>query len=193
VKTRQYRQTARAASTSATRSAILDATDALFLPRPDGVFSLQEVAERAGTTVQTVLRHFGSKDGLLRAAMERAMGEVRQARDDVPVGDLGAVAAYLAQHYDEVGDMVLRLLAAEAQTPAAAAMNDEGRRMHLAWVERVLEPLVGDRRGAARRERVALLVGVTDLLLWKVLRREQGMSREQYAAAVQELLEGIRP
>lgn len=193
MESRQYRQTARAETTAATRTAILDATDALFLPRPDGVFSLQEVADRADTTVQTVLRHFGSKDGLLQAAMERSMSQVRDARDDVPAGDLPAVASYLAHHYDEVGDMVLRLLAADSQSPAVAEMNAAGRRMHRSWVERVLQPLIGDRQGRTRRERVALLVGITDLLLWKVLRREQGLSRQQYANAVLELLEGIAP
>lgn len=193
MKERQYRQTARAEMTAATRTAILDATDALFLPRPNGVFSLQEVADRADTTVQTVLRHFGSKDGLLHAAMERSMSQVRDARDDVPAGDLPAVASYLAHHYDEVGDMVLRLLAADSQSPAVAKMNAAGRQMHRSWVERVLQPLIGDRQGRTRRERVALLVGITDLLLWKVLRREQGLSRQQYASAVLELLEGIAP
>ncbi len=93
MKSRAYRQQARALSTAETRTAILDAVDEIFLPRPGRMFSLEEVAERAGTTVQTVLRHFGTKSRLLEEACRRGLAKVRTGRDWVPVGDLGAIAA----------------------------------------------------------------------------------------------------
>jgi AcrR family transcriptional regulator len=172
--------------------AILDAVDALFLPSPGAELLLEAVAERAGTTVQTVLRHFGTKTHLLEAAARRGLEKVKADRAQVPAGDLAAAAAYLARHYEESGAMVLRMLAVEEKGPQIAQIAQDGRDMHRAWVERVLAPLIGALTGGARRRRVALLVAVTDVLTWKVLRIDQGLSQRDYQHSVTELLEAIQ-
>jgi hypothetical protein len=41
--------------------------------------ALDEVASRAGTSVETVLRHFGSRDGLLDEAVNLASTEVARS------------------------------------------------------------------------------------------------------------------
>lgn len=172
--------------------AILDACDAVFLPDPGRSFTLEEVAGRAGTTVQTVLRHFGSKSGLMAAAAQRGMAGTQAGRDQVPTGDLRAVALYLGRHYEEVGDMVLGMLTFEAQGPDLASIVERGGEMHRAWVERVLGPLIEGVPPAERPRRVAVLVAVTDLLTWKVLRKEQGLEQHEYQRSVHELLEALR-
>jgi AcrR family transcriptional regulator len=192
MKKRAYRQQARAVSTEENRMAILDAVDGLFLPRPGAELLLDAVAEHAGTTVQTVLRHFGTKAGLLEAAARRGLERVKTGRDQVPSGDLPAVAAYLGRHYEESGAMVLRMLAVEDKVPQVAQIAQHGRDMHRAWVERVLAPLIGSLTVRGRRRRVAVLVAVTDVLTWKVLRLEQGLSQHGYQRSVLELLEAIR-
>src|SRR5579871_1404638 len=68
---RGYRMVARAKATAALRERIVDSTERLFEELASDRFSLDDVATGAGTTVQTVLRHFGSKDQLLRATMAR--------------------------------------------------------------------------------------------------------------------------
>ena len=192
MKVRQYRQGVRAASTAATRTAILDAVDEIFLPNPGRSFSLDEVAERAGTTVQTVLRHFGTKAGLIGAASERGLANARAGRDDVPTGDLDAVVKYLGTHYQEMAPMVLRFLAVEHDVPEVGQIAQQGRDMHRAWVERVLAPLLSAVSRTERRRRLAVLIAVTDVLTWKVLRLEQGLSQRDYACCVRELLEAMR-
>jgi AcrR family transcriptional regulator len=172
--------------------AILDACDAVFLPDPGRSFTLEEVAGRAGTTVQTVLRHFESKSGLLAAAARRGMASTQAGRDQVPTGDLLGVAQYLGRHYEEVGDAVLRMLTFETQGPDLASIAERGREMHRAWVERVLEPLIDRVAPDDRPRRVAVLVAVTDLLTWKVLRKEEGLEQHEYQRSVHELLEALR-
>lgn len=189
---RPYRQTERAASVTATRTAILDAVDAIFLPDPGTAFTLDQVAEQSGVTVQTILRHFGSKSKLLEASAQRGLASTSAGRDDVPVGDLSAIAHYLAQHYESVGPMVLRMLAVESDGDAIAEMNERGRDMHRAWVERVLGPMLSGGSSAARRRRLATLIAVTDLLTWKLLRLEQGLSARDYERCVCDLLERLR-
>lgn len=189
---RAYRQVARAETTAALRQRILDAVDELFLPTADSaVFSLQDVAQRAGTTVQTVLRHFGSKGDLVAAAAARGTQRVLEERRRVPVGDVAAVARYLAGHYEEVGPWVLRLLQLEPDLPSVAAVTGRGRSMHRQWVEEVLVPLLGPADVSTRARQAAVLVALTDLLTWRVMRLEQGLSRDAYGRAVRETLEAV--
>lgn len=193
MKVRTYQQSARAASVALTRTRILDATDRLFLGPSGPQFSLDQVAADAGTTVQTVLRHFRSKDELLAAGAERALAQLQEERDAVPAGDLAAVAAYLERHYEEQGTAVFRMVSLEAQSPAVAAIVERGRQLHRRWVERVLAPLLDGLPRAERRRRAALLVVATDLLTWRLLRVEQGLSRREYRASVLDLLHRLAP
>jgi AcrR family transcriptional regulator len=66
---------------AATAERILDAAAGLFWEQPSGQIPLDEVAWRAGVTVQTVIRRFGDKDGLFAAAWEREAERVREQRD----------------------------------------------------------------------------------------------------------------
>jgi AcrR family transcriptional regulator len=182
---------ARAVSTEETRTAILDAVDEIFLPNPGRTFSLDEVAQRAGTTVQTVLRHFGSKVGLLEEAARHGLTRVKSGRDEVPAGDLAAIAAYLARHYEESAPMVLRMLAVEHEAPEVAKIVQQGRDMHRAWVERVLGSALRRVKRPERRRRLAMLIAATDLLTWKLLRMEQRLSQRDYQRSVLELLEAL--
>lgn len=192
MKSRAYRQVARAVSTEETRTAILDAVDATFLPHPDRTLSLEAVAERAGTTVQTVLRHFGSKGGLFEAAARRGFEKVRSDRDEVPAGDPEAIVAYLARHYEEMGPTVLQMLAVEHEVPEVALIVQRGRELHRAWVERVLAPLLRRTEGSERRRRLAMLIGATDVLMWKILRMDQGLSQRNYQRSILEFLDMFR-
>lgn len=88
--------------------------------------------------------------------------------------------------------MVLGMLAFEAQGPDLASIAELGREMHRAWVERVLEPLIERVPLPDRPRRVAVLVAITDLLTWKVLRKEQGLEQHEYERSVHELLEALR-
>ena len=72
--TRAYSMTTRAEAAERTRLAVLDATVALAMTKRLADISLEDVAGRAGVSVQTVLRKFGSRDGLVEAAMEHATG-----------------------------------------------------------------------------------------------------------------------
>ena len=188
---RGYRQSARAAVVATTRDRILDATDGLFLGEVGAGFTLEQVAAGAGTTVPTVLRHFGSKDGLIAAGAARYRAGLQAERDDVATGDLPGVVAYLDEHYEHTGPGHLRLLALEESSPAVADVLAEGRTLHREWVGRVLAPLLDGVPDTERSRRMALLVVATDLLTWRVLRLEQGLERPDYRAAVLDLLHAL--
>jgi TetR/AcrR family transcriptional regulator len=66
-------------SSVTTRSRILDAALASIAQRGYEGTSLDALAASVGFTKQTLLHHFGSKDGLLRAVVERSAAELQQA------------------------------------------------------------------------------------------------------------------
>jgi hypothetical protein len=88
-----------------------------------------------------------------------------------------AAITVLYDSYDKDADAVLRLLTQEERIPAVHEMAEAGRRWHRAWVERTFEHLLDRPSGVERERRLVALVVATDVLVWKLLRREMGLSR----------------
>ncbi len=107
--TRTYHQSKRAEAAAATRRRILDATVALAERKATLEIVLADVAERAGVSVQTVLRHFGARDALLEAALVHGAEQVAEERE-TPVGDVDAAVRIIFDHYDRRGDAVIGFL-----------------------------------------------------------------------------------
>jgi AcrR family transcriptional regulator len=188
---RPYRMVARAASAAATGERILDSAVELFWELPGEQVSLDEVARRAGVTVQTVIRRFGGREGLFAAAAEREVERVRAQRDEAPVGDVAGAVRVLVDHYEALGDRVLRLLAEEERVPRLRELAEQGRAYHRDWCARVFAFALDGRAGVERRRRFAQLVAVCDVYTWRLLRRDARLSRRQTELALVELLEPL--
>lgn len=188
---RPYRMTARAEAAHATAERIMDATLEVFWERPTDQVSVAEVARRSGVTKQTVLRRFGSREQLLAAAGEREAARIDAERDPGVADDLAEAVRGLVDHYERVGDAVVRLLAAEVSNPALVEISDRGRAYHAAWCERAFAPALAPLRGAERARRLAQCIAVTDVLVWKLLRRDRALSRRQTETAIRELAEQL--
>src|SRR4051812_10772155 len=106
--TRPYRKVARAVGEGRTRTALLDAAEAAFRESGWEQASLEAIAHRAGVTKQTLLRHFGSKDGLREAASRRALAAVSAQRLAAPTDDVAGAVDNLLEHYAAYGEMSLR-------------------------------------------------------------------------------------
>ncbi len=186
--TRSYSQVHRAAATERTRRDLIDAIQAMF--GDEGVFDppLDAVAERAGVSTRTLLRHFGSKEGLVEAAIADAQASVEASRAAVP-GDTEAAIRLLIDHYEETGEQTMRLLAEAERYPVVKRVTDDGKAMHLRWVEEVFAPDLEGLTPAKRRALAARLATVTDLYLWELLRRRYGMTRKQTEDAIRDLVE----
>src|SRR5215207_10432739 len=127
---RPYRMVARAEAAAVTGERILDAAVEAFWESPGEQVSLEEVARRAGVSVQTVIRRNGGRDGLMAAAGEREAERVRRQRDEAPAGDAEGAVRVLVDHYEELGDRVLKMLAEEDRVPGLRQIADRGRSLH---------------------------------------------------------------
>jgi AcrR family transcriptional regulator len=190
---RPYRQTARAAASQDTGEAILRAFRELLQERWYDEISLDDVAARAGSTRQTVIRRFGGKTGLLAAFTSRLGREIEAQRAAAPSDDIAAAVAILVADYETTGEMVLRFLSLEGRVAEVAPMLATGRESHRRWVETTFGPRLSAFDEAEGRDRLAALLVATDVWSWLLLRRTQGHSvaetRRLLAATISKLLD----
>lgn len=186
--TRAYRMTARADAAARTGEQILNAALELFWESPTTDIPLDAVAARAGVSVRTVIRRFGSKEDLFAAAAALQTGRVGAQRGDAPVGDVAGAVTVLVEHYEQIGDGVLRMLAAEQSMPALTPIVENGRTLHWDWCRRVFGPALDRLPAAQRHQRLAELVAITDVYMWKILRRDAGLSRAQTQSSLVRIL-----
>jgi AcrR family transcriptional regulator len=180
----------RAERAAGTREKILGAAQSLFMERWLDEISLRDIAARAGVALQTVVRHFGTRDALMEALSKQRQEQAEGQRFTTPVGDVKAAVATIVALMEDAGPGVLRGLAQEDRIPGLHAAMDRGRATHRRWVETVFEPLL-PQSSATRSRRLAQLVALTDVYTWKLLRLDQGLSRGATELALIEMIERL--
>jgi AcrR family transcriptional regulator len=199
---RSYKQVARAKAQEQTRETLLQAATEEVERDNWSQASLESVAGRAGVSKQTVLRHFGSKQGLLDAVLSRTSSLVVKERNQAPIGDIPGAVANLMRHYERYGDIMVRLLPyrdavvrvmgseSRRRNPLTRAV-DHGHEVHEQWVLRTFEPQLSNLDPRTRERRLAQLVAICDVYVWKILRRDIGLERAHVEEAVVEMIERL--
>jgi AcrR family transcriptional regulator len=184
---------ARAASVEATRLAIIEVMIQLCLERWYDEVTLRDVAEGAGVALQTVLNHFSSKEGLLEAMLQdpRLSQEFGGRRLTLEPGAAAEAIRVLVDDYEHSGDAAIRLLALESRMPSLAPLLAFGRLGHREWVERMFGPKLAGYDRAEYESRILQLVCATDVYVWQILRRDQGLSRPRVVAILTGMVEAI--
>ena len=182
MKSRHYRQVARAQAAAETRHRIIDAAEALFARMRWEELTLEAVAETARVTRQTVLRLFGSKEGLLSRAAEEKLPRIAAERE--AAGDLERALDALTASYERIGRVNWHMLLEEDRSPAMGRLLNQARALHRRWLERQFAVHLA----RERRRRVELLFAATDFYTFKLYRRDLGMSRAQTRRRMGELV-----
>lgn len=159
----------------------------MIASRPIGEITLQEIADGADVTVQTVLRHLGSRDGCFLAVGERVASRIDTQRGASAPGDIHGAIAGLMTHYEAEGRLVLHLLAEEPRSEYAASAAAQGRDYHRAWIERCFGPLMD----GADAGLVDALVAATDLYVWKLLRLDLERPAQEAEAVIERLVRAL--
>ena len=114
-----------------------------------------------------------------------------RAERATPVGDAAAAVRTIIAFYDRMGEWSLMLQAQEHSDELSRQTVELARRVHREWVEEIFAPQLVGRRD--REELVDLLVIATDVLTWKILRRDGGMSREVTCDRMLRLVQAVLP
>ena len=173
--TRAYRKVERARSEERTREALMDAAARRFLDEPWERVTLESVAAEAGFSKQTLLRHFGSKDGLLEQAMARGFEQVRAERFAAPSSAVEGAVDNLLDHYERWGAYALRI-------GELRGAGTQARRLHHEWIDHAFAP--------EPRRRPAL-IALCDVHAWRLLSEDLGLTRDEVRATLIESVEAL--
>jgi AcrR family transcriptional regulator len=189
---RSYRLGARAQAVQHTRRSILQAAERLFTERWYDEVSLADVAGAAGVSQQTVINHFGSKEGVyLRGIVELVGPRITEYRSRAHPGDLTSIINTAVGDYEQTGLGAMRMRAQAERSDGLADAVRYGRQAHRAWIETVFAPQLAPLDTAGRKEIAALLATVLDVATWHQLRHLDGRSVARTKTGLRRLIDGI--
>lgn len=188
---RSYTMSVRAEQMAANERNIIVAVVELWMELPFHEITLERVAERAGVTVRTILRKYGSKEGLIEACLENKEVSVDPGRQAPEPGNIRAILDLLCAEYEAMTPVVMRTIAAAEQFPAASRILEKGREYHREWCVRAFSPFLPATGTPAYELRLTAFIAATEIYLWKLLRMDMGKSFEEAEEVVKLLVEGI--
>ena len=190
MESRPYTMDARAEAVEATRLRVLESARRLFEEHWWDEVTLAAIARGAGVSHQTVLNHFGSKDGVLSGLMEHEYDDTIEHRMRVAPGDTAAAIELLLGQYEETGLINARASHQEHRVPALHAALDEARAAHRAWIERTFPHALPESE-PERTQRVAAFLGATEVAMWKSLRHDYGFTERDTAVAMTQIINAL--
>lgn len=177
VERRPYRMTKRADQAAETQRRILEGALSLFAERLVGEITLESIAERAEVSVQTVIRKYGSRDGVIRAIALFIENSATTTRPTA--GDVSELVSGLVAEYEAFGPVVLRALAQEDDVPFLAPLLQRGREEHQEWIKETFATALRKKRGRSRDNLMCALVVSLDIYAWKILRLDNKLDRKR--------------
>ena len=148
---------------------------------PEGL-RLQEIAAAAGISHPLILHHFGSREGLVRALVHQAVGELR----DKLIASVGSADYSLEQQLDQVFDAFRDGLAqrlawlatidpAGPEADAAMIMRDIADSLHARHVAAASPGLARERADTESLIHLIAVAAFGDAILGPRLRRSAGL------------------
>lgn len=188
---RNYQMKARAKAKAQTGHDIIAAAVQLWKDYPLHEITLEQVAEKAGVTVRTVLRRFESKEGLFQASLQQEAHAVSQQRKEADSKDVPTALQGLLADYEAFGDANIRTLRVEEELPIAHQILQKGRQFHREWCAQVFAPYLPPADHPDYETRLMAFYSATDVYQWKVLRRDFGKSKKATYQIMQSLVQGL--
>jgi AcrR family transcriptional regulator len=190
-KNRTYSMANRSEQVAANEKKIMETVIELWMHHPVNDITLERVAGLSGVTVRTLLRKYGSKDGLLEACVEYENPGFMERRNGVKAGDIDTALETLLDEYEEMGNGVIRTISVEEEMPFAGKLLDRGRKEHRAWCARVFGPFLPITGDPDYEIQLAALIAVTEIYLWKLLRKDLGHSRADTLRVFRLMADGV--
>ena len=176
---RTYTMSRRAELVALNDRKIMDSMIDLWLDIPLSELSLEKIAQSSGVTVRTILRKFGSKEGLMKATVEHNHERFTEKRMQVTPGDLPGILDALLEEYERMGDALARTLTVEYEYPSTKKILEKGRHIHKEWCTRVFEPYLPAKSSDRYEPLLTAFIASTEFYLWKLMRRDLGKTPEE--------------
>ena len=188
--TRPYRQAKRAIAKEETANKIAMSLHKLMSAYWLEDITLDMVAEASEVSVQTVLRHFGSKEGLVAALPRRLSLDIAEffAKSGSTVE---SVVDSVVGAYEKDGDTIVRSLSQEARHSSLRPLLDHGRRAHRELVSQSFALWIKKCPEKEAASIIDALVLATDIHSWQLLRRSMGRSKRATCKIISTIVKGV--
>lgn len=180
---RTYTKVARAEAEEQTRATLIAAADEAFLSGPWERASLESIAQSAGVTKQTLLRHFGSKDGLLEQTLRLAIAQVEQQRLSAPTDDIPGAVDNLLDHYEERGGRAMRSTNLDVGG-TFSELARISRQFHYDWIDHAFGQWLAPAPPSERARLRGALIALCDVQSWWILAHDLGLPRPEVRATL---------
>lgn len=178
-KKRIYQMSERAEQVARNDRKIMNAMSDLWVELPLQEITLDKISQRSGVTVRTILRKFGSKEGLLEACIESNAERFTQMRMELTPGDLNGIVDALLEEYEQMGEALIRTLTVEYTFPSTQVLLEKARKYHRDWCAIVFEPYLPSTSSGNYELVLSAFIAGTEFYLWKLLRRDLGKSLKE--------------
>lgn len=172
-----------------TREAVLDAARELFVSQGYSQTTVQQVAEKAGVSVQTIYTSVGGKGEVL-AALVRQMDvdagartiakdfdAAKDARELLALG-IGLIRTFPERN----GDLLELLESTAASEPALREQLEAGRARHRGGVKGLIKRIsitYGLREGLSEKRAAAIMASMTNFHVFRELHEVHGWSYDE--------------
>ncbi|HTA96962.1 MAG TPA: TetR/AcrR family transcriptional regulator [Solirubrobacteraceae bacterium] len=187
--TREYKQVERAKAQERTREALIEAATDEFFEGNWLKTSLDSLSRKAGVTRQTLLRHFGSKDGLLMQSLMRGAAQVHDQRWSTPTTSVADAVDNVIDHYEDWGERSVRVGAWQRGPTVLALFANAARQIHYDWVEHAFAHWLEGFDDEARAQLRAILIVLCDVQTWWILSNDLGLPRREVHAILTDQIE----
>jgi AcrR family transcriptional regulator len=176
---RKYEMSVRAKAAEKTSDEIIRVVGELWMKYSIHEITLQMVAKNTGVTVMTILRKFGSKEGLFDAAIRADTAGIQDVRKESQAGNINQAISILMKEYEYAGPAVIRTLAVENDLPVAAKILKKGRELHKEWCQRIFTQYLPESNDKEYEITLGAFYAATDVYKWKLLRNDLRYSEEE--------------
>jgi len=164
---------------SRTSERIVAAVKVLMLENALDEITLVQIAEKAHVSIQTLFRHFGSREQLLREAFEIIGLEILKNHVIPEEVSVQSIVANLINYYEENGYRILRLRSQSKQLVAYGGFQTEWLMSHHLWVDNSFSIYLQALTTVNKNELADTLFGATDVSIWYVYYHDLQKSREE--------------
>jgi AcrR family transcriptional regulator len=189
--TRKYEMGVRTKAAEMTSKEIIRVVGELWIKYSIHEITLQMIAQNAGVTVMTILRKFGSKEGLFEAAIKTDTAGIQDVRNKSQAGNVNQAISILMKEYEYAGPAVIRTLAIENDLPVAAKILKKGRELHREWCQRIFAQYLPASNDKEYGITLGAFYAATDVYKWKLLRIDLGYSKEETEEIFIKTIRGI--
>jgi AcrR family transcriptional regulator len=153
--------------------------------------TLEMIAKEAGVTTKTILRKFGSKNGLLNESLSYLATEIESERTLTKVGDIDKILEVLLTNYEKMGAAAIRTINLEPELEIARKIGAKGRALHRDWCIQMFAPYLPTEQSVDYEIQLNSFIAATEIYLWKLMRKDLMLSKEKTFSIFKNIIEGL--